>query len=48
VGQLHGLAEGAEDDGVLADVVADADGVVTEIQETNNARGLLIQVVPGS
>jgi len=28
--------------------VADADGVVTEIQETNNARGLLIQVVPGS
>jgi hypothetical protein len=28
--------------------VADADGVVIEIQENNNARGQLIQVVAGS
>ena len=28
--------------------VADADGVVIEIQENNNTRGQLIQVVPGS
>jgi len=28
--------------------VADADGVVTEIQENNNTRGMMIQVVAGS
>jgi uncharacterized membrane protein len=28
--------------------VVDADGVVIEIKENNNTRGLLIQVVPGS
>src|SRR5262249_23204979 len=28
--------------------VADADGVVTEIQENNNTRGMIIQVVAGS